>query len=474
MLHNKGKHQGGSLPPIRFGGLASGLPPNIVDQIMASERIPIQNMESKKESVNAKMTLVGDLESRLRKVGDSMKEIVGSGGFKDYSLEFSRDGILAGSVDPETAQKGSWSLEVLKMPKNAGRMTNGFPDDKKTQVGVGYLKFETPEEDHEVYINDSNNTLQGVARAVNEAGIGIQANVIKDADDSDYPYKLIFSSQEYGDDNDIVFPTIYLLDGDHDLYFDKERQAENGKIKLNGFEVEVDTKKLNGIVPGVNLDLMSAEPGREVTVSVNEDYNTIKGKMDEFVKSMNGVLGFIQNQNRMDENTDTTKTLGGDSMLRSVEMRLRSLLQTGSYSSGKEISRLSQLGVEFNRNGTLDFNEDKFNKALQERPKEVVSFLKGNGSRGSGFINKVKDFVQTSVNGAFGVIGNRKRGLENNIRRIDQSIENKERLLARKEENLRKKFSRLEEQMGRLQAQQGAVSAIGGGAGAALGGIPLG
>lgn len=459
------------MPPIRFGGLASGLPPNIVEQIMASERIPIQNMEVKKSNINAKLDLVGDLETRLRKVGDSMKNIIGVGGFKDYSLDFSRDGIVSGSVDPTLAQKGSWSLEVLKMPKNAGRMTNGFPDKDKTQIGVGYLNFETSDGEKEVYINDSNNTLSGVARAVNGAGIGIRASVVTDADDSDYPHKIIFSSDTYGDNNDVVFPTVYLLDGDHDFYFDKERKAENGKIKLNGFEIEVDSRKLEDLVPGVSLDLMSAEPGREVTVNVSENYEAIKGKMDEFVTSLNGVLGFIQQQNTMDETTDTTKTLGGDSMLRSIENRMRTLIQSGNYSFGPGINRLSQLGVEFNRNGTLNFDRDKFNKVLQTKPKEVVAFLRGDGSRGSGFINKVKNFVQTSVSGGYGIISNRKSGLQNRISTIDRRIDNKERLLAQKETNLRKKFSRLEEQMGRLKAQGGAIGSIGGGAGA---GISLG
>ncbi len=460
------------MPPIRFGGIASGLPPNIVEQLMASERIPIQNMESKKGKLNAKLDLVGDLETRLRKVGDSMKNIIGTGGFKDYSLGFSREGILSGAVDPANVQTGSWALEVLKLPKNAGRMTNGFPDRDRTQVGVGYLKFETPDGEKEVYINDSNNTLEGVAKAVNQSGVGIRANVIKDSNDSDYPHKIIFSSDKYGDENDIAFPTVYLLDGDHDFFFDKERKAENGAIKLNGFEVEINSRELADIVPGVNLNLLSAEPGREVTVTVSEDFDVIKGKMNEFVTSLNGVLGFIQQQNQMDENTDTTKTLGGDSMLRSIEMRMRSLLQSGSYSLGPGVSRLSQLGVEFNRNGTLEFNEDKFNKVLQTQPQDVIKFLRGDGSRGSGFINKVKEMVNTAVNGSFGVIGNRKSGIQNRVRRIDQNIENKERLLARKEVSLRRKFSRLEEQMGRLQAQSGAVGALGGGGGGA--GLQLG
>ena len=233
--------------------------------------------------------------------------------------------------------------------------------------------------------------------------------------------------------------------------------------------MEINSRELQDIVPGVNLNLLSAEPGREVTVTVSEDYETIKGKMDEFVGAMNGVLSFIQQQNQMDENTDTSKTLGGDSMLRSVEMRMRSMLQSGSYSQGEGIHRLAQLGIQFNRNGTLDFDKEKFNKTLQVQPKNVVKFLRGDGSRGSGFISKVKDFVSTTVNGAFGVIGNRKSGLQNRIRRIDQNIDNKERMLARKEVGLRKKFSRLEEQMGRLKAQGGAVAGALGGGGAGIG-----
>src|SRR5690606_23115563 len=187
---------------------------------------PIQTMEQKKVGINAKLELVGDLESRLRSVGDSMKDIIGVGGFKDYSLELSREGVISGAVDPEQAATGNWAIEVLKMPQNAGRMTNGFPDRDRTQVGVGYLRFETPEGDHEVYINDSNNTLNGIVKAVNDANIGVRASVIKDADDGDYPHKIIFSSDAYGDGNDIGFPTVYLLDGDHDFYFDKERTAE--------------------------------------------------------------------------------------------------------------------------------------------------------------------------------------------------------------------------------------------------------
>ena len=102
-------------------------------------------------------------------------------------------------------------------------------------------------------------------------------------------------------------------------------------------------------------------------------------------------------------------------MLRSVEFRLRNLILSGSYNTKEGVNRLSQLGVEFNRNGTLNFNKEKFNKLLQTKPRAVVKFLRGDGSRGSGFINKVKDMVNVTLRSGFGVISNRKSNLQNKI-----------------------------------------------------------
>ena len=56
------------MPKISFGGMMSGLPPNIVEQIMAAERVPIQNMQNKKGNIEAKLNLVNDFESRVRNV----------------------------------------------------------------------------------------------------------------------------------------------------------------------------------------------------------------------------------------------------------------------------------------------------------------------------------------------------------------------------------------------------------------------
>jgi flagellar hook-associated protein 2 len=40
---------------IRINGLASGLPPNLVDQVIEAERIPVKQMQDKKAKIEDKL-----------------------------------------------------------------------------------------------------------------------------------------------------------------------------------------------------------------------------------------------------------------------------------------------------------------------------------------------------------------------------------------------------------------------------------
>ncbi|MCC6137485.1 MAG: flagellar filament capping protein FliD [Bdellovibrionaceae bacterium] len=450
------------MPGIKMAGIGSGMS-GVVDQIMAAEREPIKNLENRKKNFETKLNLVGDLEGKLTAVKTSLKDIIGKTKFQDYTLAVSDPDVIAGSVQPDKAVGGQWKVEVVKLAENSGTLSNIVPTKDQTRMGVGYLKFETPKGSQSVYINDSNNTLQGIAQAINTQDLGVSATVVQDGADGSDGYRLILSSEFYGNNQDVDFPTIYLLDGEADLYFDKERESKNGLIKVNGFDVQVVGNKLEDVIPGVTLDLKSAKPGKVVDLNLTENYEAIETKLKTFVDSMNGVLTFIQSQNQMNEKTDTSKTLGGDSALRSVEGRLRQMLQSSTFGGGA-INRLSQLGVEFNRSGTLEFKQDKFEKVLKTQPNEILTFLRGDGSPDAGFIGKVKTTIDNSLSSNYGVVSNKKKGLTTQINQIDRNIDNKEKSLATKEDQLRKKFSKMEETMSKLQAQGAQIGAgLGGG-----------
>ena len=149
--------------------------------------------------------------------------------------------------------------------------------------------------------------------------------------------------------------------------------------------------------------------------------------------AVNGVLGFVQAQNALTKETDTSQTLGGDSLLRSVEQRMRALVQNPQYGLNSEISRLNQIGITFNRAGVLEYDEKKFNDSLARNPSAVQKFLAGDGYS-VGFIPALKREVGTLLNSAFGPVAMRKRGLQDKIDQMNKQIENKEQQLTKKEE----------------------------------------
>lgn len=446
---------------ISFGGINTGLPPNLVDQLIEAEKIPLRQIEVQKGKQEAKLKLVQDLESKLSALSTSLGGLAGTKGFKDIKLLSGDQNIVSGAVDPEAGVTGNWNIEVMELAQKAAAITNGFPDKDKTQIGTGYFRFHTPDGDKEVYINNSNNTLEKAAQTINNANLGMRATVLNDRKDPDAPFRLMISGAAVGGDNRIEYPTLYFLDGDQDIYFDEQREATNGKVKVDGFEFEISDNKVQDVIPGVTLELRQSAPGRNVNVSVKEDLEIVTGKVKTFIDGVNAVLGFIQQQNTMNEKTDTSSTLGGDGLLRSIEMRMRRLLQDPHYGTDSKITRLAQLGITFNRQGTVDYSEDTFNKTLASDPAAVQKFLAGDGFN-TGFITAIKSEVGTMLNSAFGPVGIRKKALQDRISQMDNRIAQKERQLAVKEESLRRKFSKLEETMSRLKGQGGAIAGLGG------------
>ncbi|MBN8536255.1 MAG: flagellar filament capping protein FliD [Deltaproteobacteria bacterium] len=443
--------------------MASGLPPNIVDQLVEAERIPLKQIESKKVKQEDILKIVSDLDAKVGEISKNLGELTNTRGFVDTKLISGDPNIIDGSVDPGTVVNGEYSIEVSQLAQKPGAISNGFPDKDKTQMGVGYIKFDTSDGTKEVYIKGANSTLNGVVAQINGANIGMRATVVEDKRDRENPYRMLVSGLKTGDDNGVKFPTIYMLDGDQDMYFDEARPSQNAKLKLDGFDIEVPNNVVNDLIPGVTLNLKQAAPGREVRLFVKENFEAISGKIKSFVDSYNVALSFLQNQQKLQKGANGKESLGplgGDSLTRQVENVLRRIVLAPQMGVNSDIQTMNQLGIEFNRNGILNFNQEKFNKILNAKASDVSEFFKGDGLS-TGFVNNLKRELGNMQNNSFGVLANRKKGIQEKINRYNTQIEQKERQLEKKEESLRRKFADLEQKMSGLQSQASAVQGIG-------------
>ena len=448
---------------IKIGGLASGLPPNLVEQVIEAERQPVKIMQENKTKIEDKVKMVGDFETKVNDITTSMSSLIGRRGFVDKQLTSGFPDIITGTLDPEIAEPGEWVLEVEQLARKPSVVSNGFPDKNETSIGVGYIRFNTTEGGQkEVYFSEENSTLEKLAATINNAGVGVVATVVNDRSDKEDSFKIELSGEKTGDDYEIEYPVVYALDGDRDFQFVENNKAINAKFKLDGHQFETASNEISDLLPGVVLDLKQAKPGQPVRVDISENYDKISEKMKSFVDSYNAALAFIQGQNKLVEGKNGLQRLGplgGDSMLRMTQGRMQSIIQDIQITDS-DIKRIIELGVEFNRQGTLTFNQDKFKKILTEDPKRVVKFLRGN-LVDVGFIpnltNKLKGLTQQGT----GIISSRKKNFQDRANQVDQRIDRKEKSLEKREEQLRRQFSKMEETMSKMNSQAGALGGMG-------------
>lgn len=441
---------------ISFGSINSGLPKDIVQQIVAAEKIPIQQMEARKGKIESKKSLLQELTTLVENMKGDIQSNKGARSLRELKVNGGADHIEI-TTDKNIAEPGKYSLEVMDLAQKSSAITNGVEDKDKTYVGVGYITAVLPNgEEREIYIDEEHATLTGIAKVINgDPELGIRANVVNDGSGDDEPWKLVLAFDGTGDDNNVEFPYLYLVDGEVDLYLEGERPAKDAKVKLDGFEIEVGSNKITDLIPGVTIDLKKAKPGEEVSFEVTEDTVKVGAKITSLVDNINNVLKFIKQQNTLSEKTDTSATLGGDLTLQTIESRLRSTIFT-PIMTDKGPMRIGDLGISFTREGILKFDEGKFESKVSADYKNVSQILTGIYSptgKTDGFIDKLEQTAKELLNPPSGTLITRKRGLQSGIDQIDRQISTRQRMIDQKEEILKQKFARLEETISRIRGQ---------------------
>jgi flagellar hook-associated protein 2 len=449
---------------ISFGSINTGLPKDIVQQLIAAERIPLQKMEVRKGMLGDKQQLVTELTGLLVSIKGDISANNDARRLRELTVETNTD-IIGVALDKDIAQPGIHQLEVLQLAQKSTAMSSGFADKDDSYVGVGYIQYTLPNgENRDLYVDSDSSSLTGIAKLINsDSENGMSAKVVNDGSESDTPWKIIISIDDTGDMNKADFPFFYFVDGEQDFYLEAERPAQDAKIRIDGFEIETPTNKVSDLIPGVTIDLKKASPGEEFSLTIKEDTEAITGKISLVIEKINDVLNFIRKQNALDENTDTRRTLGGELILQTLESRFRtSVFQAINTTKGTK--RLSDLGVTFQRNGTLKLDEDKFNAAVSADYQNTAEILTGRineeGRPLPGFINHLETTIKFALQYPNGLLVSKKKNIESSMKDIDRRIENRERLISQKEKGLKEKFARLESTISRIKNQGAGLAGL--------------
>ncbi len=457
--------------PINFDSI-SNLPPElqrIFAATIKAESKPIETANERKGIAEEKLKLVNTVLGKVEEVKKLLPNMNTPMAIRELNVNSTDDKIATGTADKNFADLGEHSLEVLQLASNSTALSNRFPDRDSTRIGSGYFTFRGADgETKEVYIDDENATLDGIARAINSSDVGMKASVVNDQSSGENPYRLILTAPGSGADKNVEYPEFYFVDGDSEFFIEEQRAATNAKIRYQGFELEAPTNELKDLIAGVTLNLKGlTQDGKPLNVSVEQDIPKTTVKMKDIVTALNGVLGFIQEQNKMNAQTPGSKTLGGDYGIRTAEQRLRSVIQqnfTGSFDGPSKIKILADMGIEFKKDGLLTFDEKKFGSALNANFEQAVKLLTGEPGR-PGFMSQLGNALSSLTVPGTGVLTNQKATYMERVQRMDQDIQRKEKTLEKKADLLKDKLAKIQGSLSQVQSQQGAIGSLGGGGG---------
>lgn len=442
-----------------------------IRKIIEAEGAPIKQIEVRKAREEAKLKLFQEFKGRFTGLDKSLADIAGFQKFKELKVDLGEgDKQISVTIDKDKAQPGSYQIEVSQLAARSSMISNGFPDPEDTVLGIGFVNIALSNgESSEIYVDDGDSSLRGVAALINKTeNCPIRAAVIKDASDKENPWKLILTSKKDGEESAVDFPEFYFLDGTRDFYADDTHDARNAQLLVDSFPIEMPSNEVPDFLPGVNLHLKQAKPDQPFTLTITQDYQKIAGKVKGMVDEVNKVLEFIVKQNQIDEKSDTRTTFAGDTGLQMIEYRLRNLMHEGypiiDYASGDvRAIHLTDLGVQFEKTGTLSFKEDRFQKLLEKDFEGISQAISGE----LGFAYQMRKALEGYTRTGSGTLATKENSIRGAIKEYDRQIEIKRMALERRQQSLVEQFSRLEASISGMQRQSQYLSAAmpGGGGG---------
>jgi len=424
---------------ITFGGLATGLDTeSIVTELMKIERFPIDRLEKDRAYYNNRLKAFSEIDEKLRSFLEKAEAIDTRIELNSPKVNGSSEDYLSATVD-SNAQLGSYQLTVLDLAQQQKDVSQGYVDKFAADFGTGTISLTVAGTANSITIDSSNNSLDGISQAINEAELGVSAAVINDGTGA--PYRLVLTGNSVSDafsldtsglgGGSAVNPTMI-----------NTQTAQQAHILLDGIDVYSDSNSVDSAVPGLSIELLKADAEATTTLNVSTDREATTEKIKEFVASYNEIITFIGEQKETG--------WGNDSAFRSIKSHLQSLLVT-SVGSGN-YSSLSRVGFETQRDGTITLNSSTLSSALTNDYDEVLSLF--TGAEGvEGISTKFASYLETMTDSVDGLYAGRKETTDSNMRRIDQKIINMEARLEQKEKTMRAQFAAMEDLVSGLNAQ---------------------
>jgi len=177
----------------------------LVSELMTVESKPLRQLQSQQSGVQAKLSAYGQVQSALSSLDTALSALKTSSAFQAAQATVTGSGV--GATVSGTAAPGSYSVIVSNTAQSQAA-ASGPLANASTVVGTGTLTIQlgtykstgnsftaqSGSSPVNITIDSSNDTLGGIAAAINSASAGVTASVVTDNAGS----RLVVSSSNTG------------------------------------------------------------------------------------------------------------------------------------------------------------------------------------------------------------------------------------------------------------------------------------
>jgi flagellar hook-associated protein 2 len=313
---------------LSFGSPTSGTGFNVsstVSQIVANLQnveTPWQTQLSELQSQDTVISNLGTLFSNLSNDLSQLTDFQGILAQKTGSS--SNTNVLELTAASSSATAGTHTVVVNSLAQTSSGYLTEIANASDTlsgsitlQVGNGAAQTVT--------LNSSDNTLAGLAAAINTSGVGITASVLADATGS----RLSLVSGTSGANGDITVSANSIVDTSNSnaaLSYTSAVTGANASLTVDGVNLTSASNTISNLIPGVTFQLLSASSS-PVQVVIGNDNSDVESTVNQFVTDYNSLISALNTQEG-DTSSGTPEPLFGSPTLSLLQEQLLSGLDS--------------------------------------------------------------------------------------------------------------------------------------------------
>ncbi len=413
---------------------------DIIDKLKNADKASlITPIETRQTAIQNKIDEVGAIKKLMSSLSTSVTNMT-----YDTTYENMKTDLSGSSVSIKTdgkVENQNFSLDVTKLAtKDIFESNDGFAA-KDSSLKSGDITIGIGNDSFKIDIKDGD-TLEDLVKNINSNTDGkVEASLLNVGGDN--PYKLIIKSAQTGKDNQLS-----ITQNSDSFSNDIARigdPAEDAEFKLDGVSITRSSNKIDDLVKNVTITL---EKEGKTDVSLKKDNTKIIDGIKDFVKKYNELSKVLIGDTKYDSEKKTAGIFQGNSEIRGI---MRSLSDIVSTTISKDSKMAGNFGLDLQRDGSLKFDESKFQKAYDSDANKTIEFFKASDAS-SGMFNKLESKLFDINTSSKGTIKSLKKSLEDESKRNQELQAKAQAKLDARYEILTKKFAAADAVMGRLNS----------------------